>query len=114
MSGIRRNTAIILLSAAWLSAWGQEDMYYGTGLVEDDAEYEKIPQKPTLLTRDYKILPESFSLRKYCPRVGSQGRYGTCTVWSTTYAARTIAEAIRWGWTDQNVITEEAFAPLFV
>ena len=114
MSGIRRNTAIILLSAAWLSAWGQEDMYYGTGLVEDDAEYEKIPQKPTLLTRDYKILPESFSLRKYCPRVGSQGRYGTCTVWSTTYAARTIAEAIRWGWTDHNVITEEAFAPLFV
>ena len=111
---MKRYIAIILMTVAWLSVMGQEEMLYGTGLLEDDSEYEKIPQKPTLLTRDYTILPESYSLQKYCPKVGSQGSYGTCTAWSTTYAARTIAEAIKWGWTDKNVITEEAFAPLFV
>lgn len=44
----------------------------------------------------------------------SQSLYGTCTSWATAYAARTIAEAVRWGWTDQNKITQEAFSPLFV
>lgn len=111
---MKRYIAIILMMTTWLAVMGQEEMLYGTGLLEDDAEYEKIPVKPTLLTRDYTILPESYSLKKYCPRAGSQGSFGTCTAWSTTYAARTIAEAIKWGWTDKNVITEEAFAPLFV
>lgn len=97
-----------------IGAFAQEETEYGTGLVKDDEAYLKIPLKPTLLTRDYEILPESYSLKQYCPKVGSQGSYGTCSAWSSTYAARTIAEAIKWGWTNQDVITQESFAPLFV
>lgn len=87
---------------------------FGMGLIEDNDAYAQIPRKQELLTRDYIILPESYSLQKYCPKAGSQGRFGTCSAWSTTYAALTIAEAIKWGWTDAEVITDEAFAPMFV
>lgn len=97
-----------------ISASAQDDWMFGTGLIEDNEAYEQIPQKAVLITRDYTILPDSFSLRKYCPKAGSQGIYGTCTAWASTYAARTIAEAIKWGWTDTEIISEEAYAPLFV
>lgn len=84
------------------------------GLVFDDEAVEKIPVKPQLLTRDYKAVPRSVSLVKWTPIPKSQENYGTCTSWATTYAARTIAEAIDRGWTDRQLITREAFAPNFV
>lgn len=84
------------------------------GLVFDDEAVEKIPAKPTLLTRDYKAVPRSVSLVKWAPIPKSQENYGTCTSWATTYAARTIVEAINKGWTDRQQITREAFAPNFV
>lgn len=111
---MKRNITLYISIIISISALAQDIVEYGTGLVRDNEAYEKIPIKPTLLTRDYESLPESYSLRKYCPKTGSQGVYGTCSAWSTTYAARTIAEAIKRGWTDQTTITEEAFAPLFV
>ena len=105
--------SLLMVLCAGMTSIAQDEMYY-TGLVIDNEAYEKIPQKAELLTRDYTSLPDSYSLRKYCPKVGSQGSHGTCTAWSTTYAARTIAEAVKWGWTNQEVITAEAFAPLFI
>ena len=91
----------------------QAQKYY-TGLLPDDKEAEKIPQKPQLLTRDFKVLPKSYSLKQYCPTLKSQGQHGTCTSWATTYAARTICEAINNKWTDKAKIDKEAFAPIFV
>jgi len=107
---------MILVAVCALGTAQAQDEFemFGMGLIEDDEAYAQIPRKPELLTRDYTVLPDSFSLRKYCPRANSQGQYGTCSAWSTTYAARTIAEAIKWGWTDAEVITDEAFAPQFV
>lgn len=111
---MKRIITLIMIISACMATMAQDEMEFGTGLVIDNEAYERIPQKPTLLTRDFTGLPESYSLRQYCPKVGSQGSHGTCTAWSSTYAARTIAEAVKWGWTDQKVITEEAFAPLFI
>lgn len=87
---------------------------YYMGLVVDDDEYAQVPQKAELLTRDYTVLPSRHSLKKYCPKARSQSRYGTCTSWATTYAALTIAEAVKNDWIDQNYITSHALSPLFV
>ena len=95
-----------------LIAEAQEPYY--TGLILDDEAYEQIQRKPELLTRDYTVLPRSYSLQKYCPEVKSQSQYGTCTSWATAYAARTIIEAVNNGWTSQERITREAFSPIFV
>lgn len=81
------------------------------GLILDDEAYSATPQKATLLTRDFATMPTSASLKKYCPVPGDQGTYGTCVAWSSTYAARSIIEAIRHNWTDPEVIKKEAFAP---
>ena len=86
---------------------------HGTGLVLDDDIADKIPQKTRLLTRSYTTLPKSWSLTQYCPAVGDQTIYQTCVGWASAYAARTIAEAVRQGWTNPTTITNEAFAPLF-
>ena len=51
---------------------------------------------------------------QYCPEVRSQRQHGTCTSWATVYAARTIAEAVKYGWTDKKKVTNEAFSPIFV
>lgn len=91
----------------------QED-FFAMGLLPDDGTYETLPRKTELLTRDYQTLPLQHSLMKYCPEVKSQSRYGTCASWAVAYAARTIAEAVKNGWTDKARITEEAFSPLFV
>ncbi len=64
--------------------------------------------------RGYVDLPSKVSLLQYCPEVKNQGPYGTSTVWASVYAARTIAEAVKLGWTEKGKITKEAFSPLFV
>lgn len=107
---------ILVLSCFLLSALltkAQEELYM-TGLLPDDGTYDLLPRKAELLTRDYTTLPTQYSLMPYCPEVKSQSRYGTCTSWATAYAARTIAEAVKYGWRDKSKITAEAFSPIFV
>ena len=74
----------------------------------------KAPLRPQLETRDYKVLPRQYSLKKYCPHPKSQSDYNTCTSWAAIYGARTICEAISNGWTNADSITQEAFSPLFI
>ena len=102
---------IMIFTCVYIDA---QDSFYGTGLLPDDGTYDQLPRKTELLTRDYTVIPSQYSLMKYCPEVKSQSHYGTCTAWATAYAARTVAEAIKWGWTDKVKITQEAFSPLFV
>ncbi len=87
---------------------------YGSGCVYKPEIDGKIPLRPLQETRDYKVLPPSYSLKKYCPRPRSQSDYNTCTSWAAIYAARTICEAIANGWTNTDSVTSEAFAPLFI
>lgn len=103
-------TAVAIMAAA-MPAMAQTR---ALGLVYAPEEAAKIPKKPQLITRDFEVLPSSASLFRYCPVPGDQEQYGTCTSWASTYHARTIAEAIKQGWTDRQAITREAFAPLFI
>lgn len=106
-----RNLVLFILLFVAGNAAAQD---YYMGLVVDDDEYAQVPQKAELLTRDYTVLPSKYSLKKYCPKARSQSRYGTCTSWATTYAALTIAEAVKNNWSDRNYITSHALSPLFV
>jgi len=87
---------------------------YATGLIFNDQAYNQIPLQATLTRSLYDNLPASASLKKYSPVPKSQGDYGTCVAWSTAYAARTILEAQQNGWTEKNLITNNAFAPGFI
>ncbi|TAE00493.1 MAG: DUF4384 domain-containing protein, partial [Bacteroidetes bacterium] len=87
---------------------------YGRGLLFDDDRYQETPIKAMLMRGDYQNLPKSASLKKYCPIPSNQGQYGTCTGWSTAYAARTIVEAKNNEMLDPNAITQIAFSPNFV
>lgn len=86
---------------------------YGMGCLPE-TDVASIPKQAQLMERDLKNLPSSYSLLQYCPTPQSQGQYGTCTSWATTYAFRTILDAIRYDWTDKQKITREAYAPLFI
>lgn len=86
----------------------------GLGCVYKPEIDGKVPLRPRLMTRDYTVLPKKYSLKQYCPEPKSQGQFGTCTAWSTTYAARTICEAVSNGWTNMDSITQEAFSPIFI
>lgn len=103
--------SIVILALASISASAQRQ---GLGCVYNSEIDGKVPVRPRLMTRDYSTLPKIYSLKPYCPVPGSQGQFGTCTAWSTTYAARTICEAISNGWTNKDSITKEAFAPIFI
>jgi Papain family cysteine protease/Domain of unknown function (DUF4384) len=87
---------------------------HGTGLVFDDENYESIELKAPLTRGDYFALAKSASLKKYCPKIGNQGTFGTCVGWSSGYAARTILWAKENGMTSVSEITNNAFSPYFV
>lgn len=104
----------IVFAVVALLSYGQDSSDFMTGLLPDDGTYNTLPEKAQLITRDYTYLPSSHSIKKYAPVVRSQSQFGTCTSWATVYAARTIAEAVSNGWTNQEVITREAFSPIYV
>lgn len=106
---------IILLAIVYIMTsvyiFAQE---YGLGCVYDPEIDGKVPVQARLETRDYTVLPKAHSLKPYCPFAKSQGIYGSCSAWSTAYAARTICEAVNNGWTNKDSITAEAFSPMFL
>jgi len=106
-------TFIFLLFCMSYNGYAQAELHF-TGLLPDDGKYDLLPKKADLNKSDYENLPTSYSLMQYCPTVESQGPYGTCVGWATGYAARTIAEAVRFKWNDKKEIDAEAFSPLFV
>lgn len=109
---LRWKILILLLSCALFANAQRED--FGLGCEYDMESDGKVPMKAKLLTRDYETMPKAHSLKKYCPIPQSQSGYGTCVGWATTYAARTICEAVANGWTDRKEITREAFSPIFI
>ncbi|MBR4325448.1 MAG: DUF4384 domain-containing protein [Bacteroidales bacterium] len=104
---------LILFFILTISTWSNAQDY-GMGLILDVSNYNNMPLMAERLTRDYTVLPSSYSLEQYCPETGNQKQYGTCSAWSSAYAARTMAEAIANEWTDKTKITAEAFSPWFL
>ncbi|MEZ4775203.1 MAG: C1 family peptidase [Bacteroidia bacterium] len=87
----------------------------GSGLLMDDESYETIPIAE-IISPDgsgNRIAP-AVSLKNFSPVPRDQGQYNNCVGWATAYAARTIMEAQKEGWTNQAFITENAFSPGFV
>ena len=111
---MKKHILLFVAATAALTVVAQEKEY-ATGLIEDYESVKRIPlKKEIVVAKGMEVLPSSYSLRQYCPRPGDQDGKATCAVWATTYAAMTIMEAIRWGWTDRDIITNEAFSPFCV
>ena len=106
---------LTLLSSFILIEAGAQKFIYSMGIPETpDTSLNKMKQKTTLITANYKSLGGSASLKKYCPTPGDQSRYSTCAAWSTAYAARTIIEAEKKGWTNTSQIMMNTFSPMFI
>ncbi|MBK6946907.1 MAG: hypothetical protein IPH16_01475 [Haliscomenobacter sp.] len=85
-----------------------------TGLLFDDEAYEAVPLKKPVLQRNYENLPESVSLKAFCPQPQDQGAYANCVGWAAGYAGRTILEALQLKNGNPVAITEQAFSPDFL
>lgn len=102
---------LVLFSMICCAIFGQA---IGMGCVYSPDVDGKSPLRARQTTRSYTSIPTRYSLKKYCPTPKSQGNHGTCSSWSTTYAARTICEAMTNGWENRDSITKAAFAPIFI
>ena len=80
---------------------------YGTGATLDPKVYDSTDVYAALSPDEQ--LPESVSLERFSPNPGDQGQQGSCVGWGSTYAARTILEAVATG-QDPNQIK---FSPAF-
>ena len=87
---------------------------YGKGAILDPVRYEQTDAKPILLSRSYTSLPSFVSLKQFSPIPESQGMYGTCTAWSTAFAARTISESLALNRTNREQNSNNAFSPIYV
>lgn len=86
----------------------------GTGLVYDEKSYLAVPQKANLVTRAYEDLPEAVNLMYYTPSPESQGQFGTCVAWSTTFAAMTTCESIMKNRDSQRETSNQVFSPYYL
>jgi hypothetical protein len=111
---MKKKIALFLLFVCFLSGQFLSAQEFPTGAILDPELYNSVPLRATQLSRTYEGLPQVYSLKQYAPIPNSQGRYGTCTAWSSTYAARTIAESIALNRTDRFLNTQNVFSPLFV
>ena len=102
---------IVLCSLGVQSLYPQSP---GTGLIFDLPSYRGTPYKMKLTASNYKALPSSASLEKYCPTPGDQGPYGTCVAYASAYHLRTILYARQKGLTDKSKINKLVFSPRFV
>jgi hypothetical protein len=93
----------------------QDTTQYFMGILDaPNLRYEELEVSPIQTAAIYRDIPAQASLKSYAPYVGNQGQYGTCTAWASAYAARSIIEARQKGWTDRQVITNNAFSPGFL
>ena len=69
-------------------------IFYSSGLILDESNYEIIKKATTLTDDLYQNLPSSSSLVSYCPQIGDQGEYGTCTAWATAYYGYYIVDGL--------------------
>lgn len=103
-----------MLLGVFLLATALQAQEFKTGCILDPVSYEKVPLAAPLMRGDFDRVPTFVSLRPYTPLPQNQGSLGTCVGWSIAYAARTILAAYEQKWTNQVLITENAFSPFFL
>lgn len=101
---------LFLLTSSFVFGQNQRS----TGLLFDDAAYEKTPLKArNVAFQDVVTEVTSTSLKQFVPEVKDQGGYGTCVGWSSAYYGRTILESRMANESNQTTITKNAFSPVF-
>ena len=91
-----------------------QDELHAMGATFDLSLLAKTPKKVLLSQRSFASMPGKFSLEKYCPTPGDQGKYGTCTAWANGYGVATILYAQTHNITDKELINKYAFSPTFL
>jgi hypothetical protein len=102
---------LLLLLMAPAPAFSQA---FSRGALLDPLLYDSLPQQAVQVSRAYESLPQIVSLKQYAPYPGNQKAYGTCTAWSSAYAARTMLESIALNRRDRLLSTANVFSPNFV
>ncbi len=93
-----------------ITTYNNEDQTtFSFGATLDQEQYDKAKVFPALASGSTQ-LPSSVSLQQYVPRRMQQGRQGSCVGWASSYAGRTILEAMRTGQKPDDI----AFSPSFV
>lgn len=90
---------IIVAGLAWFffgrgSVATNASSSFSTGCSMKQEVYDQAEVYEPLADNTSNPLPESFSLEKYCPQRLNQGQQGSCVGWSSSYAARTILQAV--------------------
>lgn len=80
---------------------------YGMGATLDNKVYDSTDVYAALSPDEQ--LPESVSLERFAPNSGDQGQQGSCVGWGSTYAARTILEAVATGQNPDQIKFSPAF-----
>lgn len=80
---------------------------YGTGATLDPTVYDSTEVYAALSPDEH--LPERVSLERFSPTPGDQGQQGSCVGWGSTYAARTILEAVNTGQDPNKIVFSPAF-----
>ncbi|MEL6253378.1 MAG: C1 family peptidase [Bacteroidota bacterium] len=107
--------SILLALAFAISPFLQAQIPLKGGLLFDDESYYQVPYaKDYLSTLTQSKLASSVSLKPYAPDPKDQGSYNNCVGWASAYAARSIMEARKQGWTNREKINKNAFAPGFI
>lgn len=84
----------------------------GTGLKMDVEKYKQLPLVKKELGYG-SSLPSKIDLKKYAPSVKSQGEFGTCVGWASTYYLASMEYAILNDLTDQYEIDKNTFDPYY-
>lgn len=88
-----------------------QEMPYSMGGNIDQERYKEYKVFAALSSSSPKYnLPASASLRNFAPTPRNQGRQGSCVGWASSYAARTILEAVRTGQNPNSL----AYSPSFL
>lgn len=93
------------------TAQQNQDQQYSMGGNIDQERYSQYKVFASLSSSSPKYnLPTSASLRRFAPTPRNQGQQGSCVGWASSYAARTILEAVRTGNNPNNL----AYSPSFL
>lgn len=106
---MNRYVLIIVINLVSINIYSQNYNYPLGGLMPNGEQEISILSK----TRSLRILPESVSLKKYCPFVGQQS-YLDCTAWACSYSALSIHNAIKNQWTNRKLITDFSYSVSFI
>ena len=84
---------------------------YPLGLKFSDFEYSKVPKR-YFSVRGTRSMPQSYSLKEYCPKPLSQLAFKSSAGWAAAYAALTIVKAEQNGWQGSEIM-KNVYAPSY-